>query len=112
YDFSRLRLLNGEPLSLDATVMPVALVPGLNNTHLESSVFAHVASLGLNIMGSYRVVRAVKAGVPEQEHLLCDAADPVLEVEQIIYLQDGTPLEHARCRYRYDRGGITIVNNG
>ena len=112
YDFARLRLLNGEPLSLDATVMPVALVPGLNNTHLESSVFAHVANLGLKIMGSYRVVRAVKPGALEQEYLRCDGADPVLEVEQIIYLQDGTPLEHARCRYRYDRGGITIVNNG
>ncbi len=29
YDFVRLRLLNGEPVSLDLTVMPVGLVPGL-----------------------------------------------------------------------------------
>ncbi|VFS64618.1 Glucomannan utilization protein R [Raoultella planticola] len=28
YDFVRLRVLNGEPVSLDMTVMPVALVPG------------------------------------------------------------------------------------
>ena len=37
---------------------------------------------------------------------------PVLEVEQVIYLEDGTPLEYAHCHYRYDHGGIVIVNNG
>lgn len=49
YDFIRLRLLNGEPMSPDATVMPLNLVPGLNKTHLESSVFRYVQeTLGLN----------------------------------------------------------------
>lgn len=112
YDFMRLRLLNGEPLSLDATVMPVALVPGMNKGHLEGSVFEYVAGLGLKMMGSHRIVRAVKPGAPEPQHLQCEASDPLLEVEQVIYLEDGTPLEYARCRYRYDHGGITIVNNG
>ena len=112
YDFVRLRLLDDEPLSLDATVMPVGLVPGLTREHLAGSVFQHVAALGLKIVGSYRVVRAIKPGEPERQHLECGAADPVLEVEQIVYLEDGTPLEFARCRYRYDRGGFVIVNNG
>ncbi|MCS2153559.1 GntR family transcriptional regulator [Scandinavium goeteborgense] len=112
YDFVRLRLLNGEPMSLDATVMPVNLVPGLNKGHLESSVFQYVETLGLKIMGSYRVVRAIKPGELEQQHLICEDGDPVLEVEQVIYLEDGTPLEYAHCHYRYDHGGIVIVNNG
>ncbi|MEX0566183.1 GntR family transcriptional regulator [Raoultella terrigena] len=112
YDFVRLRLLNDEPMSLDATVMPVNLVPGLNRSHLESSVFQYVETLGLKIMGSYRVVRAIKPGELEQQHLVCEAGDPVLEVEQVIYLEDGTPLEYAHCHYRYDHGGIVIVNNG
>jgi GntR family transcriptional regulator len=61
YDFVRLRVLNGEPVSLDLTVMPVGLVPGLNKSHLESSVFRYVQeTLGLKLMGSYRVVRAMK----------------------------------------------------
>ena len=77
YDFIRLRLLNGEPMSLDSTVMPMNLVPGL-----------------------------------DREHLVCEQTDPVLEVEQVIYLEDGTALEYAHCHYRYDHGGIVIVNNG
>ena len=113
YDFIRLRLLNGEPMSLDATVMPLNLVPGLNKTHLESSVFRYVQeTLGLKIMGSYRVVRALKPSALDMQHLVCEPTDPVLEVEQVIYLEDGTPLEYAHCHYRYDHGGIVIVNNG
>lgn len=42
YDFIRLRLLNGEPMSLDSTVMPMNLVPGLTKNHLEGSVFQYV----------------------------------------------------------------------
>ena len=113
YDFVRLRLLNGEPLSLDTTVMPVSLVPGLSKAHLESSVFRYVQdNLGLKMMGSYRVVRALKPSELDQQHLHCEASDPILEVEQVIYLDDGTPLEYAHCHYRYDHGGIVIVNNG
>ncbi|MBV8044315.1 GntR family transcriptional regulator [Pluralibacter sp.] len=113
YDFVRLRLLNDEPVSLDATVMPVNLVPGLNKSHLESSVFRYVQeSVGLKIMGSYRVVRAIKPDALDQQHLICSESDPILEVEQVIYLEDGTPLEYAHCHYRYDHGGIVIVNNG
>ncbi|MCS5873920.1 hypothetical protein LN650_22125 [Klebsiella pneumoniae subsp. pneumoniae] len=27
-------------------------------------------------------------------------------MEQVIYLEDGTPLEYAHCHYRCDHGGI------
>jgi len=113
YDFIRLRLLEGEPMSLEFTLMPVNLVPGLNKSHLESSVFSYVQeSLALKIMGSYRVVRALKPGEEDQKYLNCEPTDPVLEVEQVIYLEDGTPLEYAHCHYRYDHGGVIVVNNG
>jgi GntR family transcriptional regulator len=113
YDFIRLRLLEGEPMSLEFTLMPVNLVPGLNKSHLESSVFSYVQeSLALKIMGSYRVVRALKPGEEDKTYLNCEETDPVLEVEQVIYLEDGTPLEYAHCHYRYDHGGVIVVNNG
>lgn len=113
YDFIRLRMLEGEPMSLEFTLMPVNLVPGLNKSHLESSVFSFVQeSLALKIMGSYRVVRALKPGEEDKKYLNCEETDPVLEVEQVIYLEDGTPLEYAHCHYRYDHGGVIVVNNG
>jgi GntR family transcriptional regulator len=91
YDFIRLRLLTANPMSLDSTVMPMNLVPGLTKSHLEGSVFQYVQeTLGLKIMGSYRVVRALKPNALDREHLVCEETDPVLEVEQVIYLEDGT----------------------
>ncbi len=91
----------------------VGLVPGLTKSHLEGSVFRYVQeTLGLKLMGSYRVVRAMKPGELDKQHLHCEPTDPVLEVEQVIYLEDGTPLEYAHCHYRYDHGGIILVNNG
>lgn len=113
YDFVRLRLLDGEPVSLEFTLMPVGLVPGLNRGHLQSSVFRYVQdTLALKIMGSYRVVRALKPNAEDKRWLSCDDTDPVLEVEQVVYLEDGTPLEYAHCHYRYDHGGIIMVNHG
>lgn len=113
YDFVRLRLLDGEPVSLEFTLMPVSLVPGLNKGHLQSSVFRYVQeTLALKIMGSYRVVRALKPNAEDKKYLSCDDTDPVLEVEQVIYLEDGTPLEYAHCHYRYDHGGVIMVNHG
>lgn len=113
YDFVRLRLLEGEPVSLEFTLMPVNLVPGLNRSHLESSVFRYVQDdLALKIMGSYRIVRALKPCEEDKQYLNCDETDPVLEVEQVIYLEDGTPLEYAHCHYRYDHGGVIVINHG
>lgn len=113
YDIVRLRKLNGEPVSLEFTLMPVSLVPGLNKSHLQSSVFRYVQeTLALKLMGSYRVVRALKPNAEDKQYLSCDDTDPVLEVEQVIYLEDGTPLEYAHCHYRYDHGGVIMVNNG
>ncbi len=82
---------------------------GANQSHLEGSVFRYVQeTLGLKLMGSYRVVRAMKPGELDKQHLHCEPTDPVLEVEQVIYLEDGTPLEYAHCHYRYDHGGIIL----
>jgi GntR family transcriptional regulator len=63
-------------------------------------------------MGSYRIVRALKPCEEDKQYLNCDETDPVLEVEQVIYLEDGTPLEYAHCHYRYDHGGVIVVNHG
>ncbi|STV76864.1 putative transcriptional regulator [Klebsiella michiganensis] len=48
----------------------------------------------------------------DREHLNCEASDPVLEVEQVIYLEDGTRWSMPIAHYRYDHGGIILVNNG
>ena len=36
--------------------------------------------------------------------------DPVLEVEQVVYLDDGIPFEYSQTRHRYDKGDFTATN--
>lgn len=113
YDFIRLRSLNGEPMSLDSTVMPLNLVPGLNKAHLESSVFQYVQeTLGLKIMGSYRVVRALN-----RRRLICS----ICCVNKPIRYWKSSRLSIWRTVRRWNMltattatitGGIVIVNNG
>ena len=45
-----------------------------------------------------RVVRALKPNALDREHLVCEETDPVLEVEQVIYLEDGTAQASGRVR--------------
>ncbi|MEG1045361.1 UTRA domain-containing protein, partial [Carnobacterium sp.] len=35
--------------------------------------------------------------------------DPVLEVEQLVYLKDGRPFEYSRSRHRYDKRSYTVL---
>ncbi len=51
------------------------------------------------------MVRALKPNALDMQHLVCEESDPVLEVEQVIYLEDGAA-GYAHCHYRYDHGRI------
>ena len=96
YDFVRLRLLNGEPVSLDLTVMPVGAGARVCKSHLEGSVFRMCRRRwGLKLIGILPRGAGDEARELDKQHLHCEPTDPVLEVEQVIYLEDGTPLEYA-----------------
>ena len=92
--------------------MPVALVPGLNKTHLESSVFRYVQeTLGLKMMGSSGGAGGETAGAGQRTSQL-RSERPGAGGGTGDLFEDGTPLEYAHCHYRYDHGGIILVNNG
>ncbi|STT49651.1 putative transcriptional regulator [Klebsiella pneumoniae] len=92
--------------------MPVGLVPGLTKSHLEGSVFRYVQeTLGLKLMGSYRVVRAMKPG--ELDNSIFTANRPIRcwrWSRLSIWRMARRWIAH--CHYRYDHGGIILVNNG
>ncbi|MBC8829849.1 UTRA domain-containing protein, partial [Escherichia coli] len=46
-----------------------------------------------------------------QEYLACGEHDPVLEVEQVVYLKDGRPVEYSRSRHRYDTRSFIMVDH-
>ncbi|SJZ55972.1 GntR family transcriptional regulator [Pilibacter termitis] len=111
YDIIRLRLLNNEPFLLEYTIMPVYVIPGINEKILNSSIYAHITNeLKLTIGASVRRIRADKSDAYDQKFIDCAENDPVLEVDQIVYLTDGTPFEYSQTRHRYDKGDFTVTN--
>lgn len=103
YKIIRLRILEGRPFILEHTYMPVHLVPNLKRSHLETSIYQYVKEeLGIQFVGAYRTISADKSSLYDQKYLDCDPTDPVLEIQQIVYQKNGSPIEYSRSRNRYD----------
>ena len=111
YRIIRLRSINNEPYVLEKTFMPTNLIPGITEEILNSSIYNHIQNtLELKIGGAHRKIRASKSNSLDQEYLGCKSDDPILEVEQVGFLNNGIPFEYSFSRHRYDRFVFTSVS--
>ncbi|MDA9470721.1 GntR family transcriptional regulator [Enterococcus sp. 5H] len=111
YKIIRLRILEDEPFILEHTYMPCDLIPGLTTDVLKGSIYSYVKEqLNLTFGGAYRNIQAAKSDAYDQKYLSCKKDDPVLEVQQVVYLKNGRPLEYSCSRNRYDQRGYSILN--
>lgn len=111
YEIIRLRIIDGVNSVLEHTYIPVSLAPGLTDEILEHSIYSYLkADLHLTFAGAFRNIQADKADKYDQKYLDCAPTDPVLEVEQVVYLDSGQPIEYSRSRNRYDRRGYTYLD--
>lgn len=109
YNLIRLRIVNNKPYVLEHTYMPIDLAVGLTEEILEQSIYHYIHDeLDLHFGGAFRKIHADKSSKYDQEYLECKINDPVLEVEQVVYLKDGRPFEYSRSRHRYDTRSYTI----
>ncbi len=46
----------------------------------------------------------------DQKYLNCSVSDPVLQVEQAVYLENGRPIEYSRSRNRFDTKGYSLLD--
>lgn len=114
YEIERLRILNGEPLILEHTFMPVKLVPGLNEKIMHQSIYGYLhQNLHLKFGGAYRKIRASLPDQLDLKYLNAKETDPILEFEEIVWLNNGENIEYSTSRNRYDKRSYTVldVNN-
>ena len=110
YKLIRLRYVDDKPYVLEHTYMAADIVTGLDEEVLLGSIYDYLINeLGLTFGGAYRKIHADRASEYDQKYLNCDVHDPVLEVEQVVYLKDGRPLEYSRSRHRYDSRSYTVL---
>ena len=111
YYHCRARCLDGEPMVIEYTYMPLDLIPGLKRSQLYLSVYDYLKNtLGLKISSFHRILRAVPATDEEAERLNTKPGVPMLEIAQVGFLDDGTPFEYSVSRYEGTRGEIREVN--
>lgn len=111
YKIIRLRLIDEKPYVLEHTYMPCDLVPGLDESILLQSIYAYLwDELNLKFAGSYRHITAEKPDEYDKMYLDCQNADPLLQVEQVVYLENGRPIEYSRSRNRFDTRGYSLLD--
>ena len=103
YQITRVRKVDGKPLVVEYTHMPIDLIPGLRESHLANSIYGYIeGELGLKIGSAHRIIKAVMPTADEREWLQLGGNEPLLEVRQVAYLADGTPFEFSVSRHTSD----------
>lgn len=103
YDILRVRYLNGKPYVIEQTYMSPALIPGITEDVLKKSIYTYIEEeLGKKISAAQKTSRADVSNDLDHRELGLKNNEPVLEVTQTAYLDNGTPFEYSIARHRYD----------
>lgn len=101
----RVRYLDGLPVALDHSVVPLILTPGLEALDFRSaSLWKAMRDLGgLLAARAECTIEAVPADSTLAAHLALTEGAPVLVSRQVVLDQHGRPMENNRVTYRGDR---------
>lgn len=111
YSIWRLRFVQDTPYVLEKTYMNPAIIPGITPDILNKSIYNYIEKdLGLRIGAAKKNLRACPSTEDDQKYLELKDREPVLEVEQIAYLDNGVPFEYSFSRHRYDKFEFTTYS--
>jgi GntR family transcriptional regulator len=111
YEILRLRIVDDQPYILEHTFMPIKLVPGLNEKIIEGSIYDYIRqNLKLKFGGAYRKIHADLPQDNDIAYLNAKKSDPILEVVQLVWLNNGKPIEYSASRNRYDKRNYTVLD--
>lgn len=104
YYIIRTRYADDEPYVIEYIYMPISLIPGIKNDILLSSIYGYIEKkLKLKIKSAHRTIRAILPNELEQEWLKIENNFPILEVEQVGFLDNGQPFEYSNAHHRSDK---------
>ncbi|MGT2785670.1 GntR family transcriptional regulator [Streptococcus merionis] len=110
YDIERVRILDGNPIVMENTFMPISVIPDLALKNVEESIYEYIQDgLGMKIQSAHRNITVRKASDAEVEHLEMEKGDPVGVVEQVGFLSSGMTFEYSISTHRYDTFSIEMM---
>jgi GntR family transcriptional regulator len=109
-EIERLRFVNREPIVLVTTFLPYDRCPALLEADLRHrSLYEFIEQeCGLYIDRGRRTIEAVPANEFEAQHLQVEKGSPLILLDSVSYLPDGTPIEYYRALHRGDRSRFEV----
>jgi GntR family transcriptional regulator len=100
----RVRLLGGVPIAVDATKLPLSLVPDAADLDFSSeSIYAHLEGSGTVLARSDTTIEATVADTALAEHLDVAPGSPVLVMTQLVLDATDRPVLSSVIRYGGER---------
>jgi GntR family transcriptional regulator len=104
YKLRRLRMVDGEPISLQTPYLPTELCPNLEAHDLTRSLYRLLeTSYGLRLWIGQETLRARCVLPHEQELLQVSKGSPVMDMERVTYAVSGEAVEYLEAVWRGDR---------
>ncbi len=109
-DVHRLRFIDDEPIVLVSSYLPYNLCSGLLNVNLTNrSLYEYIeGECGIHIASGKRYIEAVAADQQEAELLNTDVGAPLIMLDSVSFLEDGTPIEYYHAVHRGDRSRFEV----
>ncbi|GAB4447341.1 MAG: GntR family transcriptional regulator [Anaerolineae bacterium] len=109
-EIERLRFVLDEPVVLVTTYIPHALCPDLLHADLsQQSLYAFLErQCGLTIAHGRRSIEAVPANAHEARLLRIKQGAPLILLDSVSYLSDGTAIEYYHALHRGDRSRFEV----
>ena len=106
----RLRSVDEVPIMLVSTYLPFDLCPELGDFDLSARSLYEVLEkeFGLVISHGRRTIEAVAANEREAQLLQIEEGDPLILLNSVTYLEDGTPMEYYHAVHRGDRSRFEV----
>ena len=104
YKLCRLRIVDGEPISIQIPYLPATLCPDLEQNDLTRSLYRLLETrYGLRLWTGHETLRA-RCAVPEEQRLLqVPDCTPVMYMERVTYAVTGQAVEYLEAVWRGDR---------
>ena len=110
YQLCRLRIVDGEPLSLQTAYLPAELCPNLDEADLTSSLYRLLETrYGLRLWTGKEILRARCPTPYEAELLQVQEAMPVMYMERVTYAVHGAAVEYLEAVWRGDRYDFKVT---
>lgn len=113
YFIHRVRYIDGEPIVIEKTYMPLSIASDMKLEDVNGSIYNFLQKkLGLKIQSAHSTVRVKKADESDKENLLLVDNEAIAEVEKVVYLENGKAFEYSFTRHRYDKfefKAITVI---